>query len=643
MTDKDRLDGLFGEGFTESTKVNKKDVQKADKNISKAERQQRKEYEKAQKETDKAFIKSEKERVKRLNKAIDKGEGLIDEDGYLMYRAKEKFTKESIFDKEPSVKLTRTRPHGLFNFLINILKWFRTKLIPAITGLFTKNRTKSVEYVGDETQNRETDKGTPELEKNQTVEKDTPILSEPVKLLYTSPLLNNNIQPFELPSAPDNIVQEYLDFTEKQGINGNEHKQDIVYYIASKLTMDQPISEQNLSDMAKFLTDFDCKFDSQTLNFLFTIDTADGQKGLVVISDNGEVLVPDYMAQGDIMVENPLKGQGVSNENLLSFAVFLRDTPNYIRAIVTENSISTTDLNVVKGFIEDYPELKTMDEAIKEFEENCQDPDVYRMINKTMARMTYIDNVYPETIFEYGFSQPARIIPELTNPKDYDLVLKATQHFVANGVKLADAYSLSDVFIIDATVDKQPMVITDKSKLEVISNHIDSLSQRGIHPPLINNLIKTYNGCADERSMRIAVESIDSQLNNKKFINEVIMDSQTVNYTDAKIAEDISNALKDTTIKNLSESYKNGETTEINNYIKALSFDELIEISGHLSAEDRMLFNQVVSATKGEPEQIKEDAGDAVLNGNGLFITDGNHNAEENEFFRNFNNDEQSK
>lgn len=641
---KDRYDGLFGDGFTESTKVNKKDIEKFDKRVLKEQEEYEKRLKKEEKETEKAFLKSEKRRIKDLNKAIEKGNGLIEEDGYLFYRTKEKFTKDN---REPSnfTTFTRKRPHGLINLIVNIIKWFKTKLIPAITSIFKKN-TKPLDYENTNLPNDNIDVEK-NNDKNVTKEEDIPTISEPIKLLYTAPINNDDRNIPELNIAPDDIVKEYLEFSKEQGVDGNDDKAGIVYFLAMKLTTGRPITDKNLMDMANFLTGYECEFDSKSKSFVFTMDAVDGKKAQVCISDNGEISIPDYIKDENAMIENALRDKPFENEKIETFATFLKENPNYIRAIVTENMISKTNLNIVKNFVEDYPQLKTMEESIDEFEAVNKNPEAYEMLNKTMARMSYIDNVYPETIFEYGFIQPSKIIPNLSNIKDYEIVLQATQNFVANEMKLADAYTLSDAFIIDANADKLATVITDKQKLNLIGSHIYELTNRGIHSPMITNLVKTYNACADERSMRIAIASINNQLESKKFINDIISEKQTLSYSDTEIATNISKALKENNIDNLKESFNNHENTLLNNCICALNFDELISISSHLSQEDRVLFNQVVSATKGEPEQEKPNTGDTVLGGNSFFITDGkqqsyNDNKDENEFFRTFGDGENS-
>lgn len=643
--EKDRLDALFGEGFTESAKVDKKLIKKFNKERLKEQKEAERKQRKHERETDKAFVKSEKRRIRDLNKAIDRNDGLIEEDGYLFYRTKEKFKRDKkTYSSE--IELTRNRPRGLFNLIVNIIKWFKTKLIPAIVSIFKRNN-KKLEYTNnmikdDITEQPQEPEKVQEKEQENEKENGYPVLSEPVKLLYTYPLLKADKT---TPTPTSDIVKEYLEFSEKQGQDGNKEKIGIFSLLSAKLNSGQPITDKNLEDIASFLTGYECKFDSELKYFLFTMNTSDGTIAQVSVSDNGDILIPEYAQKTDgSMVENSLKGKELENENICFFANFLKEYPNLIHMIVTENMISDSELNVIKKFMVDYPETKTMEDAVKEFENSNTNPEVYKMLNKTMARISYMDNVSPATILEYGFVQPSKVIPKLSNISKYPTVLQATLNFVAGNLKLADAYILADSFIVKKD-NEQLEVITDEKKIDLIDKHIVSLYNRGIHPPLIANLVETYNACADERATRIAIASIDNQLNSKRFINDIIHDGQTLSYSDSQIAEDISKAINEKSIKELKDSFNEYENTPLNNYIRALSFDELMSISAHLSQEDRVLFNQVVSSTKGEPEQEKPSMGDKVLNEN-TFNSENTFNNDEglreppNEIFRVFNDDE---
>ena len=88
--------------------------------------------------------------------------------------------------------------------------------------------------------------------------------------------------------------------------------------------------------------------------------------------------------------------------------------------------------------------------------------------------------------------------------------------------------------------------------------------------------------------------------------------------------------------------YNGGKNSELNAYIKALSFNDLIAVSAYMSGPAREEFNMLVSSTKGEPS--RPDAGDMVLNeGSSFFMDDEeitNNNNGEIEVFRNLNDDQ---
>lgn len=631
-------DSHFGEGFSDSAKMSDKAKRKLESDIRKINKQKEKDLEKAERETDKSFVKSEKRRIRDLNKKIKENNGLVEENGYLVYRTKEKFKREKP-DKgfhTPNTKLGRPFYH-LFKFI----RWLQDKISSFFASIF--QRRKDVLYSDGtplEGENISTKKPSPQ----QTVEndKDSPTISDPVKLLYTSPLSQENLLKAGTPTPEVDIVSEFRKFMEEQGKDADECKGDITYFLAMKLTTNQGISNQNLSDMAKYLTDYECTFDLETKSFMFTMHTADGKLAGVTVAENGEIYIPEYVAQGNSHIQNAIAKQPFENEKIEAFASFLAQNPNYINAIVTENLVSKTELSVVKAFIQDNPELSTMTEMVDIFESVNQREETYIMLNKTMARMTYIDDVAPETVFKYGFEEPSKVIPAMKNPMDYVVPLQAMQKYITEGMTFTNAAILSQAYLINQDKNAPILAITEQDKNALIDMHIHQLCQRGLPSTQIVNLIETYNDCADVRTMKIAMEQINAQLNNKTFVNDIIANKFPPSYSDQQIAEEIMKSMAEKSKEDLVSEFNSGKNSKLNAYIKALSFNDLIAVSAYMSGPAREEFNMLVSSTKGEPS--RPDAGDMVLNeGSSFFMDDEeitNNNGGEIEVFRNLNDDQ---
>ncbi len=625
-------DSHFGEGFNDSTKVSDKTKRKLDADLRKQKIKKEKELEKYERETDKRFEKSEKKRIKELNKRIKESDGLVEEDGFLVYRTKQKYQKPIKYGESFKPQTWYGKPFALF---YKIAHWFKTHVVSFFATLFNKPKPimykDGTPYTGEKTSNPQQN---PTKDVNK--EKDSPTISDPVMLLYTSPLSKENLLKAGEPIPETNIVEEFKKFMEEQGKNAEECKGDITYFLAMKLTTNQGITNQNISEMASYLTDYDCVFDAKTKTFLFTMHTAEGQLAGVTINDNGEIYVPEYIPQENSHIQNAIYGQPFENQKIETFASFLTENPNYINAIVTENMISNSDLSVVKSFINDNPELKTMDEYIEIFENENKDPEVYIMLNKTMARMTYIDDVSPETVFKYGFEEPSKIIPAMKNPMDYIVALQATQKYITEGMTFTNASILSQAYIINQKDGSPITAVTNTEKNALIDMHIHQLCQRGLPATQMVNLIETYNACKDARTMRIAIEQINAQLNNKVFINDICADKFPPSYSDQEIAENIMKAMAEKSKEDLVSDYNGGKNSELNAYIKALSFNDLIAISAYMSGPAREEFNMLVSSTKGEPS--RPDAGDMVLNEGSIFFVDDeiqNNNDGEIQVYRN--------
>ena len=631
-------DSHFGEGFNDSAKVSDKQKRQLDADIKRINRQKEKDLARAERETDKSFVQSEKRRIRDLNKKIKEADGLVEENGYLVYRTKQKFKREKPDRKFYTPNTSLGRP---FHYLFRFIRWLQDKIASFFASIF--QRKKDVLY-SDGTPYDDDKNGIkkPAPQQTQDKDKDTPTLSDPVKLLYTSPLSQDNLLKAGVPAPEVDIVSEFQKFMEEQGKNADDCKGDITYFLAMKLTTNQGISNQNISDMAKYLTDYECTFDATTKTFLFTMHTADGMLAGVTVADNGEIYVPEYIPQGKSHVQNAIHNQSFENEKIEAFASFLAQNPNYINAIVTENMISRTDLSVVKAFIQDNPELSTMKEMVNIFESVNQREETYIMLNKTMARMTYIDDVAPETVFKYGFEEPSKVIPAMKNPMDYVVSLQAMQKYITEGMTFTNAAILSQAYLINQDKNAPILAITDHDKNALIDMHIHQLCQRGLPAIQMVNLIETYNACADTRTMKIAIEQINAQLNNKTFINDIIANKFPSSYSDQQIAEEIMKAMAEKSKDDLVADFNNGKHSELNAYIKALSFNDLIAVSAYMSGPAREEFNMLVSSTKGEPS--RPDAGDMVLNeGSSFFMEDEeitNNNDGEIEVFRNLNDDQ---
>lgn len=592
-------DDFTREHFGEDIKLDS-NIKKQTKNFDKLNERSRivneKKREKIMRETDKQAEKLRRKEIKELNKKIKENDGLIEKDGRIIYMEKQKYKKlekpkeikkrpdwtkketlwqkikKTIFKKQKKQKIKkRVRRRARDTFLHRFIKWMKTSVFSKIASLFYK----PANVVDEKDMQNSVTVPNPNQNKNKqpnlSQKEVETILANEVKQLFAAPITE---QVMQLGAPEENIIDAYKEYLQKNGANDNKDFENMMGYAIFRLMNNEPVTEKNLSDFVSYATGQNCIYNTEDKTFDVYMDG-----GIAKIAHNGEITIPETINIDGQETSNSLSMENVlSNEGIKGVSECLYNADRTVDLILTEQKISDKELNIVKDYVKSHPEVADMLPALEAIEKKITQPEAMVMLNKTIARLSYIDTIDPNTnkrvplnakdVMRYGFEAPIKVIPNMETPSNYKVYLAALQSSLMNNSSIENASLMANAFVVDKGIGNVD-VITDGTKIGIIMNHINEMNRMGKMPAEQVAIIHAYNDCKDEKAMEFATMQINKEIQKGTMTQDIVNMPIIKSFDPIDFAKVMSQEVEGKSALEFANEYRTNEKTTLNTYIEA--------------------------------------------------------------------------